>query len=74
MIVRSIRERFRRKPPCVHDAPECRMHVHVERTLPGGEIDLQDVARNRPTSGMHQDIDCSKSASGFGCAAARVLR
>ena len=31
MIVRSIRDRFVRKPPAwQHDAPECRMHVHSD--------------------------------------------
>src|SRR5262245_54732496 len=31
MIVRSIRDRFSRKPPgWLHDAPECRMHVHSD--------------------------------------------
>src|SRR5215831_4200877 len=31
MFVRSIRDRFARKPPLwMHDAPECRMYVHTD--------------------------------------------
>ena len=37
MIFSSIRERFAPKPAWVHDAPECRMHVHPD--LPDRHID-----------------------------------
>jgi FkbM family methyltransferase len=30
MILSSIRARLARNPGCLHDAPECRMHVHAE--------------------------------------------
>jgi FkbM family methyltransferase len=31
MILSSIRERLARKPGWLHDAPECRMHVHADQ-------------------------------------------